>query len=71
MLDGFTFERFYECPTDWKSHAEWLKRQTPEHLGLASTDGASHRSAFRPQPWAQTIKVLRDMGNDRTPLHGP
>ena len=53
-LDGFTYARLHDCPmraADWIS---WLKRQPPEHL-----DGG-----FRPQPWAEIMRVLRDMGHD-------
>ncbi|MGC9952713.1 MAG: hypothetical protein ABSD21_00330 [Rhizomicrobium sp.] len=54
-LDGFTYQRFLESKTDWKTRLDWLKRQPPSHL---SDD-------FRPQPWAQLIKVLREMGHER------
>jgi hypothetical protein len=53
-LDGFTYNRFADCPTDWKSRLDWLNRQPEDHLG----------KDFRPQPWAQLIKALRQMGHD-------
>jgi hypothetical protein len=52
-LDGFRYDRFAECPTDAPMRIAWLERQVPEHLG----------SAFRPHPWEQLIKVLREMGS--------
>lgn len=54
MLDGFTYERFHECATDWKTRKEWLELQNSSCL----TD------SFRPQPWTQAVKVLREMGHD-------
>ncbi|WP_127078673.1 hypothetical protein [Rhodomicrobium lacus] len=54
-LDGFTYNRFGSlAKTDWKTRAAWLARQHPSDLG----------EDFRPQPFEQLIKVLRDMGHD-------
>jgi hypothetical protein len=76
VLDGFVWERFHECDTSWPTRYAWLRRQPGRHLGLARTGVASTRdgpkpagsppgsSSFRPQPWLQTVKVLRDMGHD-------
>jgi hypothetical protein len=53
-LDGFTYERFGgSAPVDAKTRTSWLKRQPPAHLGRD----------FKPQPFEQLIKVLRDMGH--------
>jgi hypothetical protein len=52
-LDGFTYQRISDAPTDARSRIAWLRSQIPEHL---TTD-------FRPQPWEQCIKVLREMGH--------
>ena len=52
MLDGFAYERFQETDTRWRTRAEWLLLQSPEHLDRV----------FRPQPWTQAINVLRAMG---------
>ena len=54
QLDGFTYEHFHDCPTDWETRRDWLKLQQRD-----STHGT-----FHPQPWTQTIKVLRDTGCD-------
>ncbi|HEY4941100.1 MAG TPA: hypothetical protein VII56_06705 [Rhizomicrobium sp.] len=54
LLDGFTYEHFLDCPTDWRTRQTWLKLQNPD-----PTDGT-----LRPQPWTQAIKVLHDMGAD-------
>jgi hypothetical protein len=55
LLDGFTYQRFAESKTDWKTRLKWLKRQPQSHLS----------GDFRPQPWGQLIKVLREMGHER------
>ncbi len=53
-LDGFTYERFGGgAPTGARIRKKWLKRQPPAHIGRD----------FKPQPFAQLIKVLRDMGH--------
>ncbi len=54
-LFGFTYDRFVGgAKTDWRTRADWLMRQRPWHLG----------KDFRPQPFEQLIKVLREMGHD-------
>ncbi len=53
-LDGFTYERFGGgAPVEASIRKNWLKRQPPAHLG----------QDFKPQPFEQLIKVLRDMGH--------
>ena len=53
-LDGFTYERFAGgSPVEADVRKAWLKRQPPAHLGRD----------FKPQPFEQLIKVLRDMGH--------
>jgi len=52
MLDGLVFRRFSDTPTDFKNRRNILVHQIERHL---SAD-------FRPQPWEQVIKVLREMG---------
>ena len=54
-LDGFTYDRFTRVTkTDWQTRTKWLMRQRPSHLG----------KDFRPQPFEQLVKVLREMGHD-------
>ncbi|MCB0827120.1 MAG: hypothetical protein KDC26_13125 [Armatimonadetes bacterium] len=53
-LDGFTYDRIVEGPTDSATRIDWLSRQDRDHLGRE----------FKPQPWEQLIKVLREMGHD-------
>jgi hypothetical protein len=53
-LDGFQYARFEEAPADAKSRIDWLKKQPDQHL----------KEDFKPQPWEQTVQVLRAMGND-------
>ncbi len=53
-LDGFVYERFHDCETKSAVRNDWLRLQPDRHL----------KTSFRPQPWTQAIKVLRDMGHD-------
>jgi hypothetical protein len=53
VLDGFRYDRFDGSPTDANARINWLKMQIPEHLG----------PEFKPQPWEQLAKVLREMGH--------
>ena len=51
-LDGFSYDRIIG-PTDATMRIAWLRSQRPDHLG----------ADFRPQPWEQLAKVLREMGH--------
>lgn len=58
-LDGFVYGRLSgTAPTDAKIRLKWLNKQSASHAGLAGDD-----SYFRPQPWRQLQKVLREMGH--------
>jgi hypothetical protein len=48
VLDGLVYERFTDCPADAGSRLEWIDRQ----------------GEFKPQPYRQLAKVLREMGDD-------
>lgn len=52
VLDGFRYDRIFGV-TDADRRIAWLRRQRGTHL----------TSDFRPQPWEQLIKALRDMGH--------
>ena len=53
-LDGFTYERFGGiAPIDAQARKRWLKCQPAAHM--------SHD--FKPQPFEQVIKVLKNMGH--------
>ena len=52
VLDGLHYDRIIG-PTDAASRIAWLKKQHPDEL----------TSDFKPQPWEQLIKVLREMGH--------
>ena len=52
LLDGFHFKRIIGF-TDAARRIEWLKLQREDQL----------TSDFKPQPWEQLIKVLREMGH--------
>ena len=52
FLDGFHYDRIIEV-TDADRRIAWLQQQRGTHL----------TSEFKPQPWEQLIKVLRDMGH--------
>lgn len=53
ILDGFQYDRVAASPMDAAMRIGWLEKQYPSHLG----------NDFRPQPWEQLIKVLREMGH--------
>ena len=56
-LDGFVYDRLAgSAPT--KNRLAWLDKQSKSHAGL---DGMGKE--FRPQPWQQLQKVLREMGH--------
>lgn len=53
-LDGFTYDRFAGvAPTDAATRKRWLARQSHRH----------RIDEFRPQPYEQLAKVLREMGH--------
>ncbi|HRK24687.1 MAG TPA: hypothetical protein PLQ11_07010, partial [Beijerinckiaceae bacterium] len=54
ILDGFRYARFGGATPATDRRGDWLMRQRRDHLG----------SSFRPQPWKQAIRVLREMGHD-------
>jgi hypothetical protein len=53
VLDGFHYDRIAAGPTNADTRIAWLNKQIPKHLA----------EEFRPQPWEQLIKVLREMGH--------
>jgi hypothetical protein len=56
-LDGFVYRRFLNSPTDAKTRLDWLRLQLqPKQKG--------RESGFRPQPYQQLAKVLREQGDD-------
>lgn len=59
ILDGFVYDSFAGlAPTTAKERLAWLDKQSPEHSGKAK-----NARQFRPQPWLQLRKVLRDLGH--------
>ncbi|MDO8207454.1 MAG: hypothetical protein Q7T38_06490 [Gallionella sp.] len=59
VLYGFTYDCITgDAPTDATTRLAWLNKQNMAHAGL-NGDGAE----FRPQPWKQLAKVLREMGH--------
>jgi hypothetical protein len=52
IIDGLCYDRIIG-PTDASTRIAWLNLQFSNHLN----------DDFRPQPWEQLIKVLRDMGH--------
>lgn len=53
MIDGFRYDRIGAGPSNASRRIAWLRKQVPVQLG----------ADFRPQPWEQLIKVLREMGH--------
>ncbi len=59
ILDGFTYGRLgSRSPTSWAARKAWLDRQ-PD----GDRDGMGDGDAFKPQPYEQLAKVLREMGH--------
>ncbi|WP_182282903.1 hypothetical protein [Comamonas testosteroni] len=55
VLDGFRYGVLSgNVSTSGQERLKWLDRQLPDHLGNAE---------FRPQPWRQLQRVLREMGH--------
>jgi hypothetical protein len=55
FLDGIQIGRFTgSAPTSGESRVRWLQLQSPMHL----------KHHFKPQPWEETIRVLREMGHN-------
>lgn len=52
-LDGLYYDRIIG-PLDAASRIAWLKSQRTEHVEV---------NDWRPQPWEQLVKVMRDMGH--------
>jgi hypothetical protein len=58
-LDGFQYDSIAgSAPTDAKTRISWLDKQSRSHSGLDKNS-----QDFRPQPWRQLQKVLREMGH--------
>lgn len=54
VLNGFTYGRLSgAAPTDAMTRIGWLEGQPRRHV----------TTEFRPQPWEQLVKVLREMGH--------
>jgi hypothetical protein len=55
-IDGFRYDRLgNSAPIDAESRIQWLRKQNPDDL----------ERNFKPQPWEQLSKVLREMGSER------
>ncbi|MBF9057247.1 hypothetical protein HKCCA1065_11655 [Rhodobacterales bacterium HKCCA1065] len=54
ILDGFTYDRIIAAATTGKSRLNWLSRVD-----------RGKRGGFKPQPYTQLAKVLRNMGHER------
>ena len=60
ILDGLVYRSISGTgPIDATQRIDWLKQQSDEHLGEGDL-----KQRFRPQPWKQLQKVLREMGHD-------
>ena len=59
VLDGLRYASFGgDASTNGAGRLKWLAKQSEEHLG--NTKGGTD---FRPQPWRQLQRVLREMGH--------
>jgi hypothetical protein len=58
-LEGFQYDSIAgSAPIDAKTRIAWLDKQSRSHSGLDKNS-----QEFRPQPWRQLQKVLREMGH--------
>jgi hypothetical protein len=56
-LDGFQYSRLDDdAPMDTRFRVDWLRRQSPAHLG----------AQFRTQPWRRLIRALQRQGRGRS-----
>ena len=59
VLDGLRYNALGgSAQTAATTRLEWLNKQPLDHLGIPT-----QANAFRPQPWRQLQRVLRDMGH--------
>jgi sRNA-binding regulator protein Hfq len=59
VLNGLRYNALGgDAPIQAKDRLAWLNKQSPEHLGTSAQP-----NTFRPQPWRQLQRVLRDMGH--------
>ena len=64
-LDGFVYGAIFDGPTDATTRLRWLARQTPVPLFLFEWERpAPPRRPFRPHPYQQLAKVLRESGHE-------
>lgn len=62
-LDGFVYGHLGgSSPVDATRRIQWLQLQRPDQLGL----GAVGLSTFKPQPWLQLQRAMRDMGHEES-----
>jgi hypothetical protein len=60
MLNGLVYKSLADrAATDAATRIEWLNKQSAKELGEDTL-----KRNFRPQPWKQLQKVLREMGHD-------
>lgn len=60
VLAGFRYGAFGgRAPTTARQRLDWLHKQTPSDLG----GQGSNANSFRPQPWHQLQRALREMGH--------
>jgi hypothetical protein len=58
-LDGFVYTQLAgDSPVSASDRIDWLRKQTPRALG-----NKNDNVGFKPQPWLQLQKVLREMGH--------
>jgi hypothetical protein len=64
-LDGFVYGAIFDGPTDAMTRLRWLARQTPVPLFLFGREHSEPpRRPFRPHPYQQLAKVLRERGQE-------
>lgn len=63
-LDGFQYDRIQGSEKDIKSGKDKTRTDAESRITWLELQDSDHRgSDFRPQPWQQLIKILREMGH--------
>lgn len=64
-LDGFSYNTIGGgAPTNHNERLQWLNKEVSSMSGISGND-----TDFRPQPWKQLQKVLREMGHSEDARH--
>lgn len=63
-VDDFIYAAIADGPMDATTRVDWLKRQADQPLNPKLKPQASRLDSFRPKPYQQLAKVLRESGHE-------